>query len=178
MRGRSGRSRVADDWTFELNGLAGVRLIRVDGQPTGWYLRSVLLSGRDVTDTPLDFTRGDRLDGLRVVLSQQVSGVSGTVSDGPGQAVREFAAVVFAEDPARWRAPSRFVAAGRPNQDGRFEIRGLPAGRYLAVAVDYLETGEEQDVQFLQQMQGVATSILLGEGSVPTVSLKLVTRGY
>jgi hypothetical protein len=177
-RGRSGRSRVGDDWTFELNGLAGERLIRVDGEPNGWHLKAVALNGRDITDAPLDFSRGDRIDGLRVLMTQRVATVSGTVTDGPGQAVREYAAVIFAEDPARWRAPSRFVAAGRPNQDGRFEIVGLPAGRYVAVAVDYLETGEEQDVAFLQQMQGVASPLIISDGASAAVSLKLVTRAY
>jgi hypothetical protein len=177
-RGRSGRARVADDWTFELNGLSGDRLIRIDGEPNGWYLKAVSLNARDITDTPLDFSSGDRVDGLRVVLTQRMGGVSGTVTDAPGQPIREYAAVVFAEDATRWKAPTRFVAAGRPNQDGLFEVSGLPPGRYLAVAVDYLETGEEQDVAFLQQMQAVATPVGVSDSGSSTVALKLVTRGY
>jgi hypothetical protein len=177
-RGRGGRSRVADDLTFELNGLSGERLIRVDGEPGGWHLKAVVLNGRDITDTPLDFSRGDRLDGLRIILTERMAGLTGAVGDGAGRAAREYAVVVFAEDSARWKAPTRFVAAGRPDQSGRFEILGLPPGRYLAVAVDYLETGEEQDTAFLQQMQAVATPVLLGEGGVSSLALGLVTRGY
>jgi protocatechuate 3,4-dioxygenase beta subunit len=178
VRGRGSRSRVRDDLTFELSGLSGERLIRVDGGPSGWYLKAVVLSGRDITDTPIDFSRGDRLDGLRIVLTERVAGLNGTVGDGAGRAVREYAVVVFAEDSARWQAPSRFVAAGRPNQDGRFEILGLPPGRYLAVAVDYLETGEEQDPAFLQHMQSAGTSVMLGDGASSSIALRLVTRSY
>jgi phage gp36-like protein len=44
--------------------------------------------------------------------------------------------------------------------------------------VDYLETGEEQDVAFLQQMQAVATPVGVSDSGSSTVALKLVTRGY
>ncbi len=176
-RGRTGRARINNDWTFEIGGLLGERLIRLDDPPDGWSLKGVLLNGRDVTDTPTDFSRGERVEGFRVVMTNQATRVSGAVMD-TGKPVRDYVVVLFADDSNRWRPPTRFVAAGRPNQDGRFEIRGLPAARYLAVAVDYLETGEEQDSSFLQQIRPMATPVLLGEGGVAQVTLRLVSRGF
>ncbi len=176
-RGRTGRARINNDWTFEIGGLLGERLIRLDDPPDGWSLKRVLLNGRDVTDTPTDFSRGERVESFRVIMTNQATRVSGAVMD-TGKPVRDYVAVIFADDSNRWRPPTRFVVAARPNQDGRFEIRGLPAARYLAVAVDYLETGEEQDSSFLQQIQPMATPVLLGEGGVAQVTLRLVSRGF
>src|SRR5206468_10125539 len=39
-----------DDGTFELRGLAGPQLIRVNNIPTGWVLKSIALEGEDITD--------------------------------------------------------------------------------------------------------------------------------
>ena len=46
-------------------------------------------------------------------------------------------------------------------RDGAFEIKGLPSGNYLAVAVEYLEEGQDRDPEFLRQMRSYATSVQL-----------------
>ena len=50
--------------------------------------------------------------------------------------------VVFSDDPQYWSLPfTRWVNGARPDQDGRFRIRNLPAGDYQIAAVDYIEAG-------------------------------------
>jgi hypothetical protein len=40
--------------TFEVSGVIGNRLIRINRADVGWYLKSVIRDGRDITDTPID----------------------------------------------------------------------------------------------------------------------------
>ena len=52
-----GIGHVNDDWSFEIRGMAGPQLVRLAGLPQGWRLRTVALAGRDITDTPIVFSR-------------------------------------------------------------------------------------------------------------------------
>jgi hypothetical protein len=49
----------------------------------------------------------------------------------------------------------------------------LPAGDYLAVAVDFIEPGQANDPEFLDRMQNRGTSLTLGEGEAKALDLKL-----
>jgi hypothetical protein len=82
--------------------------------------------------------------------------------------------VIFPRDPDKWTMRARSIEAARPDQQGRFSIVGLPAGQYLAIAVDYLEEGEERDPDLLKEWARLATSFTLGDGETRTVNL-LVT---
>ena len=138
------RARVDDDWSFEIPGLWGERLVRTSGLPEGWALKTVRLGGRDVTDEPVDFARVDPSLELEVVVTNQVGEVTGVVSD-DGGAVVDYTVVVFSDDPARWRYPSRFdswpptrpLPGGRPAvRRGRGVVgpgvpRASPAGRAI-----------------------------------------------
>ncbi len=164
---------VNADWTFEMNGISGTMLFRPSKLPAGYMLKSVLLDGRDITDTPLDIKGSGDIDGVQVVITDRVTELSGTVSDAKGQAVREYAVAVFAEDAARWKWPSRFLAAARPDQQGQFKISNLPPGRYLAVALDYLEEGQSEDPLALEALRPSAAQFTLGEGEKKTLNLKI-----
>lgn len=85
---------------------------------------------------------------------------------------------MFADDPAKWGPHSRFIESARPDQQGRFTIHGLPPGKYVAIAVEYLEPGEERDPDLLQQWRPRGTSFTLSEGETHALDLKLsVTSG-
>jgi hypothetical protein len=69
------------------------------------------------------------------------------------------------------------VRTVRADDQGRFSIAGVPANeRYYAVAVDYLEEGEEQDSQFLERLRGQAITFALGEGEQRSIVLDPVAR--
>jgi protocatechuate 3,4-dioxygenase beta subunit len=169
---------VRPDGTFSVDGLYGQRVLRLF--PTiesgGWFLKNVVLDGKDVTDTPLDFDGGREAKGFEVILTRKRSGVSGDVRDSSGQLVRAFAVVVFPDDERQWTPASRFIAAGRADQQGRFKIDGMPDGDYLVAAVEYLESGEERDPELLRQLRSRATRLTLGEGETRTISLRLQGR--
>ena len=171
------RDRVDDDWTFELKAAQSPVLVRTFRTPAGYSLKAVLLSGTDVTDTGIAFKAGESVTGLQVVLSTSSSGVAGTVTDDNGKPVADYAAIVFSEDPTKWGFMSRHVAMARPDQQGGFQAKNLPPGRYLAVAVEAVEEGQETDPEFLERLRSLGTAFTLGEGEQRSVSLKIV-QGY
>jgi hypothetical protein len=161
---------VRDDWTFELRGLRGRGFIRA-GTMGDWELKRVRREDADVTDTPLDF--GADLDGLEIELTQRATTVSGGVTDDRGGVALDATVVVFADDPVKWGPHSRFIESARPDQQGRFTIRGLPPGRYLAIAVGYLEPGDEQDPEVLEAWRQGGKPLTLSEAETHALDLKL-----
>ena len=76
--------------------------------------------------------------------------------------------------PEHWRLPmTRWVTGTRPDQDGRFKVQNLPAGNYLAVAVDYVPQGEWGDPELLDRLKSKAKRFTLGDGATHTLDLKL-----
>lgn len=170
-------ARLAADGTFALGNLFGQGLIRVGGLPQDWTLQSVVLGGVDVTDTAVEFRADEELHGAQITVTSRVTEVSGTVSGSDGRPVRDYTVVIFPEDETKWTAPSRFVRSARPDQQGLFRIRALPPnGRYLAVAVDYLEDGEANDPEFLAAAKNSGTRVALADGEAKAVELKLLQR--
>ena len=161
---------------FKLSGMSGPFRIEVEGVPTEWTVKAILLDGEDVTDSEVDL-RGETAT-LRVVMTDRVTAVAGSVLRRNDRAETDGAeVVVFADDAARWRWPSRHVKVARADADGRFEIRGLPPDqRYLAVAVDYLEEGEEQNPQFLERLRDRAVSFALTDGEQRSIQLETLRR--
>jgi hypothetical protein len=158
---------------FKLGGATGSVRLEIDGVPDGWAVSGVFVDDKDVTDEAFDLKGANAT--ARVVLTNRTTSLSGTVQLREG--TREHAVVVFAEEPARWTYPSRFVKTARTDRDGRFQIKGLPPGtRYLAAAVEYLEDGEESDPQLLERLQPRATSFTLGEGERRSIQLAVIDR--
>jgi hypothetical protein len=159
-----------DDWTFEVQGLRGRGFIRA-GTLSDWQMKRVRRERVDVTDTPLDFATD--VDGLEIELTQRLTTVSGRVSDDRGGMALDATVIVFADDPEKWGPDSRFIKSARPDQQGGFTIRGLPPGRYVAIAVGYLQPGEEQDPDLLEAWRQGATPFTLSEGETHALDLRL-----
>jgi protocatechuate 3,4-dioxygenase beta subunit len=169
--------KVAADWTFEIANLAGRHMILAVllDQNSSWNMKSLRVGGVDVTDTGIDFEVED-VDGIEIVLSQKQTSLGGRVTNGDGQIVAGARVVLFAENPDRWSAHSRWIAADRPDQYGRYTLTNHPAGRYRVVAVDMLEDGEEFDPDLLESLRERATVVELVDDVPKTVDLKVVER--
>jgi len=168
-------SKWNDDWSFEIGGLAGPYILRLREPANGWHLKTIVRDGKETTDAMVDVNGAVDGSELRVVVTRGTT-LTGAVVDGRNLTVTEYVAVVFPEDSNRWRDPhSRFIATSRSNQQGQFRITGLPPGRYLAAAVEYLETGEERDPDVLRQISQEATPLTLEEGESKAVMLRLST---
>ena len=169
-----GPASVGADGSFTLRGLSGLRIVRPAPVPPGWMLKEVRVNGADVTDSGIEFKAGETLAGLEVVLTSRVTQVAGTVKTPAGAPVQDYTVVVFSDDPERWALPNnRHVAGVRPDQDGRFQVKNLPAGRYYAVAAEYLAQGEWGDPEVLDRLKARATSFTLKDGESKTLDLTM-----
>lgn len=169
-----GSSSVKADGTFELRGLSGTRVVRAANLPTGWMLKSVRVNGADVTDAGVEFKPGEALTGLEVVVTSKVTEMSGTVKAANGDPVKDYTVVIFADDPQRWTAPlGRYVYGARPDQEGRFQVKSVPAGGYYAIATEYIAQGEWNDPEVLERLKAKATKFSLDEGEAKRLDLKI-----
>jgi hypothetical protein len=165
--------RVKDDWTFSIGSVYGAARLRAT-LPDGWRIKAILQDGRDVTDSVFEMRTGDVLSGIQVIVSDRVNRLGGQITDDNGVPLPDGTVVVFADDPAKWTLDSRFVRAARPDQQGQYEIRALPAGQYLAVALDYVEEGLWNDPEFLQSLRDLAERVTVAEVGTHSLPLKLI----
>jgi hypothetical protein len=168
-----GAVNVKDDYTFELKARPGLALIRAMLLPNGWSLKTVRLHGNDVTDTGIEFRPNEEVSGIEIELTNQATEVSGAVTNSRSEPVKDYTVVVFSRDRERWGYLSRFFQTARPDQDGRFKVRALPAGEYFAVALDYVEPGEASDPELLDRVKARAIAFSLGDGETKTIDLKI-----
>jgi hypothetical protein len=168
-----GVAEMNEDGTFTVKAVFGSMRMEVR-TPEGWAVKTIVHEGRDITDTPLDLKSGEALTDLQIVLTNHLTEVSTQLVDDKGAATTDGTVIVFAADRARWYDSSRFVRAARPDQDGNVRIKGLPAGDYLAVALDFVEDGLWFDPAYLESLRFVAQQVTLDETHPQTISLKIV----
>lgn len=193
-----GPARTYSDGSFRLEGVFGVQHVRVvearmipgaeapginvrrlqdvtaaTRARTTWWLKSITLNGRDVTDEPVDAGAGLTLE---ITMTNRASSVRGTAAWNRTGARRP-AVVVFADDDSRWTRPSRHVGTAEVEDDGRFDVRGLPAGpRYLAVAVEGAARAVLARPEMLQALRPFATPLRIDEGGTHELALTAVPR--
>jgi hypothetical protein len=166
--------RVKDDWTFLVAGVFGPARIRV-AVADGWAVKAILHDGRDVTDVPLAMRSGEELTGLEVILTNSATVVTGQLVDDKGAPLQDGTVILFPDDSSKWFEDSRWIRAARPDQQGQYEVKGLPPGDYLAVAVDYVEDAMWNDPEYLDSVRRHGRKLTLTEGATQTLALKLVT---
>lgn len=165
------------DGQFTVERLApGGHYLRATGVPRGWALASVTVAGRDITDVPFDVRAGQKLTGMRVVFTDQLTELSGTVTDAAGRPVTDCTVLAFPDDETRWHAQSRHIMTARPDQSGRYMITGLPAGSYWLVAIDPTDAGEWFDPTFLAAHRDAAMRVRLTDGEHATHAVPAPAR--
>ena len=168
-----GSAGLRDQETFELRGLWGRRVFRIDNLPRGWLLKSVTLDATDITDSGIEFKPGQNVSGIEIVLTARSTSLSGAVQDDRGRPLTDYTVVAFSPESGKWGYQTRFVRSARPNQDGRFDLQGLPPGDYLVAALEYLEPGDESDPELLEKWRAGSTSVTLGDGETKSITLRL-----
>jgi hypothetical protein len=148
---------------------AGLYVIRATG-PRGWTMKSVSIDGREVTDQPLD-VKSENVSGINVVFTDRISGLSGTVRDGRGNAVSDLTVILFPSDENLWLPQSRRILTARADAAGVYTLTAVPDGDYLVAAVDDVEPGEWFDPLFLEELKAHATKVKIAEGEQRTADL-------
>jgi protocatechuate 3,4-dioxygenase beta subunit len=182
--GTSGRASTNGSFSVP-NLVPGRHYVRISGQGltqglttgTQWSLKAVLAGGADVTDSGIDLKPGENVDNLTIVLTDRLTSITGTVRDVTGTPVPALTVIAFAADQQYWTAQSRWIQAGRTDQNGTYHLRGLPPGDYLLLVSDTVEQGEWFDPSFLEQMRNAATRMTLAEGGQKTLDLAAPSGG-
>jgi len=175
--GTNPNGRVDKEGKFTLNGVAaGSHWIRSGGGARGWALKSVIVDGLDVVDTPITLRSGQTLQNVNVVFTSKVSEINGTVTDSRGTPLTDFTVLAFPTESLLWRAGVRQIATARPDQNGKYQMRTLPPGDYYLATVDPAEPGEWFEPAFLEQHRIGAARITLGEGAVQTQDFRIPTK--
>jgi hypothetical protein len=160
---------VNDDDSFALDGITGKVILRPFGMPPQWTLKAVMAGAKDITDTGADAASlgGDMR--IRVVLTDKIAEVSGSVMNARREPVVDYVVVLLPQS-----AVERSSRTARPDQSGSFRIGGLPQGRYVAVAVDSLRQGSEFDPEFQKTVRAAGQSFTLRQGEAATLTLTLL----
>jgi hypothetical protein len=151
-----------------------VRFELIDGR--GWFISRVLHGSHDITDAGL-LIEADPIDNVRVMLTRNITTVNGEVVVGASrQRSHDYTVVIFPRDRSLWTYRSRYIATARPDQQGAFSIKGLPAGDYLIAAIDHVEQGEGHDAEFLESIHGLAQTVSLRAGESERITLTVASR--
>ncbi len=170
-------ARADKDGHFSLSGVpAGAHLIRSNGNLRGWTLKSVRVAGREVTDTPVGVRGGETLANVEVVFTDRITEISGTITTAQGTPVPDYTVLAFSSDRSLWRPQSRQIMTARPDQNGKYRLRGLPPGEYYVTTVDPAEQGEWFDAAYLDDHRTGAAHVALGEGDARTQDFRVSPR--
>jgi len=152
----------------------GKYFVRVANVPRGWQLDSARAAAGDAVDDALDLQAASVDDVVLTFSDRPLGGVNGRVVDTTGAPVATAAVLIF---PAERRAAldtspqARRFKLVRPGPNGLFGVGGLPAGSYLAIAVQHVPASEWQDRARLDALAPHATRAEVASGPPQNLTL-------
>lgn len=154
---------------------AGGRYIARPYEIGGWFVRSVTLDGKDITDRTFDLQ--SNTTSIVVTYTDQPSKVSGTVKDARGAASPNAVVLAFPVDPQRWvgygKSP-RNVRSVSMSTSGVYTFEHLPPGDYYVIAIDAAQADGWRDPKMLQILASRAEKLTVAAGDAArTLDLSL-----
>jgi len=172
---------VSADGSFELTRITGpiflrVQLTSANGPPppqVTYMTKSVVVDGVDVADTPFDPTRRGGVSNITLVLTDRVTDISGVVTDSRGTRLASSTVLIVPEDLPLGVSPARYHRILQSDGDGKFSVRGMPPGRYAAIAASDLDASHQYDPATAQRVRQRGQSFSVREGETVTLALNL-----
>jgi len=141
--------------------------------PAGWWLRSVMINGRDVLDAPLLVEASTPLSGAVITFSDRHTELSGQLQAPAGRGASDYFIVVFPDDRTMWRPGARRIRATRAGTDATYVFRDLPPGTYRLAAATDVSSDDLIDPAFFESLLPSTVVITLGDGERRTQSLRI-----
>jgi hypothetical protein len=164
------------DGTFEIKSYYSPVRVQQGGPIAGWTVKAVRWKGEDVTTTGLNFTPGDAVVGVEVVLGRLASRITGTVaglrSHVADDEEREGAVLLFRRQPGETDDRPGGMASIR---NGAYVFNGLPAGTYQIVAVEGDGRIFMRSPQQIAALTALAVDVSVGDDETKVVNLKIVS---
>jgi hypothetical protein len=142
-----------------------------------WAVKSIVAGTRDITDTAFELKANDDLKDVVITMTDQMSELSGQLTDAAGKPVTGYPIIVFSTDRDAWTLGSRRVQLAQPASDGKYRVAGLPAGKYYVCAVTDLDETELYSPNFLDALVPGAFTITIADGEKKVQNLKLAGGG-
>src|SRR5207253_418792 len=102
---------------FQIHGAGGRVLFRLNA-PQGWFLKSVMLNGIDITDVPFEIRGSTSVTDLEIIATDRQTTLSGNVKDSRGQPVKDYVVAILPEGLKEGMSTMRFIRTVRPDQNG------------------------------------------------------------
>jgi len=137
-----------------------------------WHVRSIQVGEDDIRDRAITFDGGS-IGGATIWLTDQLTGVVGTLTTGDGSPTKDYAVVLFPEDLSLWHPTTPRVAVAALDNSGAFRLNNLPEGRYRIAAVADIQENEWRTKSFLETIVGASLPVTITEGKVIRQDLRL-----
>jgi hypothetical protein len=140
--------------------------VQLDGLDNRYYVKEIRVDGRVAPDGVDALHQGSKLE---IEIDDQPAAIAGSVTD----ADKPFSQpLVFA---AKWPSLEVPLRPATGDNDGKFQITGLPPGEYRILAVQSapLPDGQQISPKMLDQLWSNAEKVTLERGGAQSVSLKL-----
>jgi len=168
---------VQKDGSFVLTGVGdGTYTIGVNSKCDECYTKSATANGVDLLQDGLVVRSGQGMNSVEVVYSSNTGKATGTVTGTDGLPMPgAYVVLVKDADGKRTTGSGPVVSAsGTTDQNGRFEIRGMPPGKYKALAFQKYNDEASSDPDFLQPLVAKADSFEVEGGATATLQLKAI----
>src|SRR5262249_20770135 len=127
-------TQVANDGSFAWNNVPSGRYylgIAGDiGQNNGWFLKSVVSDGRDITESGININGGQVI--LEALASPNGARIDGVALDTKGQPIAN--ALIVAAPPLHLRSRTDLYRKILADQNGQFAFKGVAPGDYSLFA--------------------------------------------
>jgi uncharacterized GH25 family protein len=167
-----GTTAFQSDGTFEMKDVAGgtywVFLGGRSGAAGDYYLKSVLLDGREVVDSGFQVNGEVVLD---VVVSAKGGSIEGTVVDDKGQGVAGATVVTLPSSGKTGRMD--LYESDQADSNGHFLLRGLKPGTYVVVGLGGLQE-DQRTADFFQKYGEKGQTVDVDEGEKKSVLVNVV----
>lgn len=154
---------------------AGGRYIVRPYELGGWFVRSITVPGRDITDRVFDL-QADTTS-IVVTYTDRPSKVSGTVTDARGAASPTAVVLAFPVDPKMWSGygwSPRTLKSALTTKTGAYTFDHLPPGDYNVIAVAPADADGWQDPARLEALAAEAAKLTVAAGdALKTLDLRL-----
>jgi len=143
--------------------------------PEGAFIKSIRVSGQDVTRAGLDFSSG-AAGKVEVILSDKPALLDGAVERASADSMP--GVVVLVPEPYNTDDLTAIVNTARNqasvDQNGRFTIKNIPPGSYRVYAFEEFEAMSGFDPERLKKLEKLSETVKLGEGESKTLALKQI----
>jgi hypothetical protein len=147
---------------------------RLTASLVSWTVKSAMLNGTDVTDTPFAVAPDATAADIVVTFTDSPAEVSGVLYDAAKRPASDLYVVLFPTDRSLWFQGSRRMKAPvRPATDGRYVFAGLPAGEYYLAALTDAAPGEWSSARFLEALVPSSLKVVVTDGQKRVQDLQI-----